>query len=329
MTLDDVWTIAAATMLLVALSAPATAQTTYPSRTIKIVVPVPPGPVLDVLPRMIGERLATRWGQPVIIENRPGGASNIGAEAVAKAEPDGHTLLATPQGPLAISQHMFPKLGFDPAAFVPITVLVTVPVGLVVNPKVPASTFAELIAYAKANPNKLTYGSAGPGSAPHMGIEKLISAAGVRFVHVPYQGLAPAQRDVIAGHIDLMVDALGNSLPHVKDGRLRLLAVTTATRTRELPDIPAASEIVPGFVHEDWFAMVAPPKTPIQIASKLSDAIAETLRRPDLAKQIDDFFMRPVGSSPSETAAFINNESERWRQLIASAGIKAGPNQEK
>ncbi len=217
--------------LLAAAPVAATARSDYPNRTVKIVVPAPPGAILDILPRIIADRLSARWGQSVVIENRPGAAQNLGAEAVAKAEPDGYTLLVTPPGPLVISQYYYPKLGFDPTAFVPVTIMVTVPPLLVVNPKVPVSTFQELIAYAKANPNKMTYGSPGAGSTPQLAMEKLMSAAGIRLVHVPYQGLAPAQRDLLAGHIDVMIDNLGNALPYIKDAKLKLLAVTTEARS--------------------------------------------------------------------------------------------------
>jgi tripartite-type tricarboxylate transporter receptor subunit TctC len=294
----------------------------YPNRALKIVVPVPPGPVLDVVPRILAEKLSAKWGKPVIIENRPGAAQNLGAEVVAKAEPDGYTLLATPPGPLVVSGHVYKKLGFDPGAFVPVSVIVKVLPVLVVNPKVPALSFSEFLTYAKANPNKLTYGSPGVGSTPHLAGEQLMRTAGIQFVHVPYQGMAPAMNDLIAGHIDVMIDNLGNVWPQVNDGKLRLLAVTSAARLTQVPDVPAISEALPGFAHVDWFAIMAPPKTPADIATKLSIAIADTLKLPDVAKRLDDYVVVPVGSSPAEAAAFISRESERWRELIDATGIK-------
>jgi len=294
----------------------------YPNRPVKVVIPVPPGPILDVLPRIVAGKLSLKWGRPVVIENRAGAAQNLGAEVVAEADPDGYTLLATPPGPLVSSQHLFSKLGFDPSAFVPITVLVKVLPVLVVNPKVPAANIQEFIAYAKANPGKITLGSPGVGSTPHLAGLQLMKAADVRFVHVPYQGMAPAMNDLVAGHIDVMIDNLGNVWPHVKEGKLRLLAVTTASRLPQVPNVPAISEMRPGYAHTDWFAFVAPPKTPSEIATKLSLAIAETLKLPDVAKRLDDYVVVPVGSSPAETAAFIKRESERWRQVIEAAAIK-------
>jgi tripartite-type tricarboxylate transporter receptor subunit TctC len=294
----------------------------YPNRTIKIVVPVPPGPLLDVVPRIIAEKLASKWGVSVIIENRPGAAQNLGAEVVAKSEPDGYTLLASPPGPLVVSQHLRSKLGFDPGAFVPVSVMVKLPTVLVVNPKGPASNLQDFLAYARANPGKLTFGSPGTGSTPHLATERLMKAAGVRLVHVPYQGMAPAMNDLIGGHIDMMIDLYGNTSPNIKEGKLKLIAVTTQTRLPEEPDVPTISEAVPGFFHGEWFAIVAPPKTPADIASKLSAAIAETLKLPDVAKRMADFAAVPIGATPDDSAAFMKAESARWRELIDATGLK-------
>lgn len=313
------WVIPA--LLLATSGVPASALEDYPNHTIKIVVPLPPGVFADALPRIIADKLSSRWSQPVVIENRSGFASNLGAEFVAKADPDGYTLLATPQGPLVLSQHIYPKLGFDPTAFVPVSVMAALPYTLVVNPRVQASTLQELVALAKANPDKITFASAGIGSPPHLTAEMLMAAAGVRMVHVPYKGLAPAMTDLLAGHVDVMFDNLANVLPQIKSGTLRALAVGDKGRIPELPDLPAIAETYPGFYSAGWYAAVAPPKTPLAIATKLSAAIAETLKLPDVAKKLADFSARPIGSSPEETAAFLKQESERWRQVIVSAGI--------
>lgn len=298
------------------------AQTAYPTRTIKIVVPIPPGPVADVLPRLLAEKLSARWGKPVIIENRPGAALNLGAEAVAKATPDGYTLLATPPGPLAINQSFFPKLGYDPSVFVPVSIFASLPYVLVVNSKVSVSTLQELIAYAKANPNKLNFASGGTGGGPHLTGEMLSLAASIRTVHVPYPGLGPAMTDLLAGHVDMLVDNLGNVLPRVREGKLKALGVGSETRVAELPDVPAIAEMFPGFRAMAWFAIMAPPKTPPDIAAKISQAVAETLRLPDVAKRFRDLSITPVGSSPAETAAFLKDETERWRKVIVAGGIK-------
>jgi tripartite-type tricarboxylate transporter receptor subunit TctC len=269
---------------------------------------------------MIADKLAARWSEPVVVENRPGGALNIGAEAVAKAEPDGYTLLASPPPPLAINQSLYRNLAFDPNAFVPVTVMAATPNVLVANPGVGFSTVPGLIAFAKANPGKLTYASSGVGSTPHLAMELLKIQAGIEIVHVPYKGLVPT--DLLAGHVDLMFNNLGNTLPHIRSGALKVLAVGSEKRLAVLPDVPAVAEILPGFVSTTWFAVVAPPRSSPAIAAKLSAAIAEILRLPDVGKRLQDLTLTPVGSTPAETAAFIHEERNRWRQVIVSAGIK-------
>jgi tripartite-type tricarboxylate transporter receptor subunit TctC len=314
--------ILVAAALLVPASGAAVAQADYPNRTIKIIVPAPPGPMLDVLPRIVGDKLSARWHQPVVIENRPGFAQNLGAETVWKAEPDGYTLVFTPPGPLVLSQHIYAKLNFDPGTFTPVGVMVTVPPTFIASAKLPVTSFQEFVAYAKANPNKITYGSPGAGSTPQLAVENLQNAAGIRLVHVPYQGLAPALRDLLAGHIDVMIDNLGNILPHLKDGQLKLLAVTTSSRLPEVPDTPAVSEFLPGYVHQDWFAFAAPPKTPPEIAAKVSREIADVMKLPDVRKRIEGFVVRPVGGTPEEMGALMKSDSERWRRVVAASGIK-------
>jgi tripartite-type tricarboxylate transporter receptor subunit TctC len=314
----------AALIAAVGIAASEAMAQTYPSRPIRVIVPLPPGANGDLMPRILGERLSARWGQPVVIENRPGAAQNLGAELAFRAEPDGHTLLATPQGPLVISQSFFPKLNFDPAQFVPVTIMATLPYILVAHPKVPVTSLAAFIDYAKANPGKLNYASPGTGSGPHLTGEMLRLATGIRMTHVPYSGLAPAITDLLAGHTDVMFDNLGNSLPLVQEGKLRGLAVTSAKRTPELPDIPAAAETYPDIQATSWFAIVAPPKTPRAIADKLSQALAEILRMPDVEKRWREMTLTPVGGTPDEIAAFFKVETERWRKVIVTGGIKPG-----
>jgi tripartite-type tricarboxylate transporter receptor subunit TctC len=304
------------------LPAAAVAQTAYPNRAIRIIVPVPPGPTADLLPRIIADRLTARWGQPVIVENRPGATLNLGAEVVAKAAPDGYTLLAAPPPPLAINQSLFPRLGFDPAAFVPVSVMAQAPNVLMVHPKIPAASLPELIAYAKANPGKLTYASSGAGSTPHLSMELLRSLTGIDLVHVPYKGLGPAMTDLLGGHVDLMLDNLGNAVGPVKAGRLKALGVGGATRVEALPDVPAVAEMFPGFLSVTWFAIVAPPQTPREIAAKLSSAIAAIVKRSDVSARFAEQFSTPVAGTPAETEAFIRAERERWHKVIVAAGIK-------
>lgn len=311
-----------AAALIALASASAIAQTEFPRRAVRFVVPVPPGNMLDSMPRIIGEKLSARWNQPVIVENRPGAASNLGTESVFKSDPDGHTLLVSPPGPLVVSQHIYPKLGFDPAAFVPVSTLIRFPFILVVNPKVPVANFAEFLARAKANPGKITFGSPGVSSTPHLAMERFAAAAGIKFVHVPYPGLAPAMRDLLAGHIDAIFDTPGNVLPHVANGGAKAIAVTGTERLVELPGAPPIADTLPGIVHTDWFAVVAPPKTPPAIATTLSQAIADAMKQPDVAKRIAEFRVTAVGGSPAETGALMKREAEQYRTLIAATGIK-------
>jgi tripartite-type tricarboxylate transporter receptor subunit TctC len=311
------WLVAA---LLACAPSLAPAQTAFPSRTIKIVVPAPPGANLDTIPRIIADKLSSQFGHPVIIEHRPGAAQNLGAEVGARSEPDGYTLLATPQGPLVISQHFFAKLGFDPAAFVPVSVIASQPLVLVAHPKFRAGSLKELVTAGKSA--KISFASAGIGSSPHLTGEMLKLAAKIDFVHVPYKGLAPAMTDLLGGHVDIMFDNLTNALPQVRDGKVKALAVASERRIAELPDTPAIAELFPGFYSTSWFAIVAPPKTPSDIARKLSQAIAVTLKMPDVVERYRALASTPVGSSPAETEAFLKKESERWRQVIAAAGIK-------
>ena len=313
-------------VLLVVLSCPvqdaATAQNNYPNRPVKIIVPAPPGGAADVLPRIVSEKLAARWKQPIIIENRPGAALNLGAETVAKAEPDGYTLLATPPGPLAIYQYIYANLRYNPTAFTPVTILASSPFVLVVGPSVKSSDLSQFLALAKANPGKFTFGSTGIGSPPHLSGEMLKVRAGIDLLHVPYKGMVPALTDLLGGRLDMVFVDLGSTLQHVKAGTVRVLGVGSDVRIAELPDVPAISESLPGFTATTWFAVVAPPKTPAGIAAEASKAINEALARPDVAQRFRDFHATPVGGSPAQTATFFRNESQRWREVIAAAGIK-------
>jgi tripartite-type tricarboxylate transporter receptor subunit TctC len=313
--------VIAAAILTIA-PAPALAQADYPNRPIRIVVPLAPGGTADALPRMIGEKLTLRWGQPVIVENKPGGALHLGTEAVARADPDGYTLLLAPQGPLVLSPSLYRKLGYDPAAFVPVSILVRLPYVFVASPKAAVSSIAELISHAKANPDRLNFGTPGTGSAQHLAVEWFKTLAGVRLTHVPYRGTAPAMTDLLAGHTQLMFDNAANVLHLIQDGRLKALATGAPPRMPELPDVPALAETYPAFFASSWFSLVASPKTPPAIAAKLSQAIGEALRLPDVLGRLHKLGATPVGSSPDETAVFLRQETERWRKVIVDAGIK-------
>jgi len=290
----------------------------YPNKPIRIIVPYPAGGSADLLPRIFAEKLSAKWGQPVLVENRPGAGGNIGAEFVYKAEPDGYTL-----GPLVVNQNLYRKLAFDPAKFVPVSVMAVIPNVLLVNPRVPAKSVDELIAYARANPGKLNYGSQGNGTTSHLTAELFKSTAGLSVTHVPYKGSAPAMAALLGGEIDLMFDNLGVTLAHVKSGGLRALAVASEKRVASLPEVPAMSEILPGFTSVAWFGIVAPPKTPAPIAEKLSAAVAEAIRQPDVAKRLAALSAEPVGDTPAGMAAFMKLDGERWKSVIEAAQVKA------
>lgn len=309
--------------LLTGASAVAQDTSAYPARAIRIIVPFPAGGTADLLPRIVGERLTARFGQPVLVENRPGAAGNIGAEAVFKADPDGYTLLSTPPSPLAINQSLYAKLAFDPAAFVPVGVIAAVPNALLAHPKVAAANVQELVAFARANPERLNYASQGSGTTSHLTAELFKSMAGVRLTHVPYKGSAPALTDLLGGQVDLMFDNLGASMQHVRAGKLKVLAVGSPRRVAVLPAVPTVAESgLPGFQAVTWFGVVAPPRTPADIATRLSAAIAEALKHPDVTKRLVDLTAEPVGSSPPEMAGFLKDEIERWRRVIVGAGVK-------
>ena len=294
----------------------------FPNGPLKIVVPVTAGGAPDVVSRLVADKLAAKLGQPVIVENRPGAGERIGAEFVAKAEPDGHTLLVAPPGALVLAPLLYSKLRYDPTAWVPITILTTGHLVLVARPNIPVATLQELVALAKASPGKLSYASPGAGTPPHLTGEMLKAAANIETTHVPYKGLAPALTDLLAGHVDIMFDNLGNSLAHIRDGRLKAIAIASDKRIVELPDVPAISETYPGFRSSSWFGVVAPPKTPARIVEKIFVTIAEILKQPDVEKKLQALSFTPVGNSPSEMAAFLKQERERWSAVVAAAGIK-------
>jgi tripartite-type tricarboxylate transporter receptor subunit TctC len=294
----------------------------YPTRAVRIIVPYPAGGSADVLPRILGDWLSRKWGQPVLIENRAGAGGNVGAEAAARAAPDGYTLLATPPPPLAINQNLYPRLAFDPAAFVPVTILARMPNALLVNPKVAATNVAELIAYARAHPGKLTYASQGNGTTSHLTAELFKLEAGVDLVHVPYRGSAPALNGLVAGDVDLMFDNVGVSLGLVSGGALRLLAVATEHRMPALANVATLAETVPGLVSQTWFAIAAPPKTPPALAARISGDFVAALRQPEVIARLATLSADPVGSDPAATAAFIAEETVRWGKVIKIADIK-------
>ena len=311
-----------AVLLALLLGASALAAQGFPSRPIKIIVPYPAGGITDVLPRILGEFLTRKWGQPIVLDNRPGAAGNIGAEAAFKSDPDGYTLMVSAPSPFTVNQSLYQRLPFEPSQFVPVSLLATIPTGMIVSRKVPADTLAEFIAYARANPGKISVATQGKGTTSHLTSEWFQIAAGVKFVTVPYRGSAPGLQGMLAGDVDLMFDNLGVSLALVKGGQLKLIAVGTAKRMTALPDVPTIAETLPGFASAAWFAVVAPPKTPAPIVARISADIAEAIRQPDIRKRFDDLSADPVGGTPAETASFMREEVERWNNVIKAAKVK-------
>lgn len=306
---------------MVALPAAGVAQD-YPNRTVKIIVPFPAGGTADAMPRVVADWLSRKWGQAVIIENKTGAAGNIGAEVAANSDPDGYTLLSAPPPPLVINQNLYPKLPFDPTQFIPIAVMGRVPNALVVNPtKITAKTVAEVIAMAKANPGKITSATQGNGTTSHLTSEMFQLMAGVKFQHVPYRGSAPALQDLVSGSVDLMFDNLGVSLALVEGGKLKLLAVAAPKRMASLPDVPTIAETLPGYEAVTWFAVVAPPKTPMPIVNKINADINEALRDPAVRKRMDNLSAEVMGGTPQATAAYFRSEIERWNKVIKDAGV--------
>ena len=310
-------------VVLAALIAPsAVSAQHYPSRPVKMIVPVPAGGITDVLARILQEPLTRKWGQPIVIDNRPGAGGNLGTEAAFKSDPDGYTVLFSIPGPFTVNPTLYQKLNFDPSEFVPVALLATIPTALIAGPKVPARTLPEFIAYARANPGKVTVATQGPATTSHLTSEWFQQVADVKFVTVPYRGSAPALQGMLAGDVDVMFDNLGVSLALVRDGRLKVLAVATEKRLASVPDAAAIAETLPGFVSATWVGAFLPPKTPKQIADKLTADFTEAVREPQVAQRFRDHASEPAGLAPEATAAFVRNEAERWKKVIQTAGIK-------
>lgn len=307
---------------LLAVPGSAVAQSWPQGRSLKLVVPFPPGGATDVLGRLMADKLGQLWGNTIIIENKAGAGGNIGTDQAVRAEPTGDTLLIVSVG-LATNQFLYNKLTYDPVAdLAPITMVAMVPNLLVVGNHLPVKSVSELVAYAKANPGKLTYSSSGVGTSIHLSGELFQKLAGVKMVHVPYRGSSQATQDLIGGRIDLMFDNAPQILPHIRAGSVRGLGITTARRSPSAPEFAPIADTVPGFDVSSWFALFAPAKTPAAVIAKVQADAKLALADPAVREKMAALAAEPVGNSPAELAAFLKGEMDKWGQLIKEIGIK-------
>jgi tripartite-type tricarboxylate transporter receptor subunit TctC len=300
------------------------AASAYPTRPVTLVLGFAPGGPSDVMARIFGKKLEQVLGQPIVIENRTGAGGNIAGEMVARAAPDGYTLLLANSGILAANAQLYKRTGFDAEKdFTPITRVGAQANVLIINPSIPANTLQEFIDYARANPGKLSYASGGHGSSPHLAAELLKAEAKVNIVHVPYKGTGPALQDIIAGHVQMMFSSVSPAKPHIEGGKVRALAVSTLSRTALLPDVGSVNELaIPDFEAVAWHAVVGPAKLPKDVLAKLHGALMETLKDPATAKQLTNLGLDILPTTPEELAAYIKAEIPKWAKIIQASGAK-------
>jgi tripartite-type tricarboxylate transporter receptor subunit TctC len=294
----------------------------WPHKTVRIIVPFPAGGSNDTLCRIVADKLSGSWKQPVIVDNKPGAGGNIGAEVAFNAAPDGYTLLCSPPGPLSINHNLYKSLTYDWSKFVPITVLALSPNVITARKDLPADTAQEFIAWAKANPGKVTYASQGNGSTSHLSAQMLATQAGIEMVHVPYKGEGPALVDITAGRVDIFVGNISAALRFAKSGQVKFLGLAARSRSPVAPDVPDAAEIgLPDLIASAWFAIVAPPGTPDTVAQKINQDTAAALTLGDVRGKFIEQGAEPVGGTTAATALFIKDEEARWRAVIKAANV--------
>jgi len=315
-----------AILVLALLSWPAAApaQDAYPSKPVRLILPFPPGGGTDILGRLVAERLATRLGQPVVTDNRGGAGGNLGAEAAARAAPDGYTLLFAATT-LAISPSLYAKLNYDPFKdLAPVSLIATVPNVMITHPSVPVRTLQEFIALAKAKPGEMNFGSGGNGTSNHLGGELFNMVAGVKLVHVPYKGVNLAMNDAMAGNVQLVLIGITAAAPQIKAGRLRALAVLAPQRSAALPGVPTAAEAgLPELDVTTWYGLLAPAGTPRPVIARLNAEIARIMHAPDLQERLASMAAEPRTSTPEEFGAYIRQEAARWGEVVRKAGLRA------
>ena len=296
----------------------------FPSKPVKIIVPSTPGDGSDILARSIAQKLTERWGQSVIVENRPGAGGVVGTEVAAKSTADGYTVIMGNAGSHAINQALYPKLSYDVVRdFAPITLVASAPNVFVVNPSVPAKTVAEFIAIAKKEPGKYSFASGGNGSSAHLNGEMLKSFAGIEMTHVPYKGSSPAITDVIAGQVQLMIGNLPPILPFIKSGKVRALGITTTTRFAATPDVPPISDTVNGYESLAWFGLFAPAATPKDILTKWHADVVAVLALPEIRERVAQLGFEVVGNTPEAYAALVRSDIAKWQKVVKASGAKA------
>ena len=311
-------------VVMVSLAPVVMGQQAYPNKPVRIIVPYPPGGTADIVGRTIAEKLGVIWGQPVIVENRAGAGGTIGVDAVAKAAPDGYTMVLGVTGPLTIAPGINAQLAYDPLRdLVPITLVAAVPSLIAIHPSVPARDLKELIALAKSQPGKLTFASAGTGTSVHIAGELLKSMADVDILHVPYKGGVPALNDLMGGQVSMIIENMPQLLPQVRAGKIRALAVTTLQRSPALSELPAVAEVLPGYEATTWFGLLAPAKTPQHIVRKVQIDIAKISLLPDVKERFTGLGADVIASTPEAFAMHIRSELVRFSKVIKDANIKA------
>lgn len=301
----------------------AQAQAKWPDKTIRLVVPFPAGGTTDIVGRIAAQELHEGLGVSVIVDNRAGAGGNIGSDIVAKAAPDGYTLLLGTVGTHAINESLYSKLSFSPRKdFAPVTLIATVPNVLVVHPSVKANNVQEFIDLLKANPGKTNYGSAGNGTSIHLSGELFKSMTGTEMTHIPYKGSSPAVADLLGGQVQAMFDNLPSAISHIRSGKLRALAVTSAKRSESLPDVPSIGETVKGFDAGSWFGLLAPAGTPPEIVQRLQTTLVEALKKPEVREKLAQQGAVPVGNTPAEFTTFIESETAKWGKVVKDSGAR-------
>ncbi|MGE0797482.1 MAG: tripartite tricarboxylate transporter substrate binding protein [Lautropia sp.] len=308
--------------IAVVTASAATAFAAFPERPVKIVVPFPAGGAADLLARRMAAKMGETWGQPVIVDNKPGAAAALGAEFVARSNPDGYTLLLGTSSSHSVGP-AFRRLSYDPIRdFEPVTQVTISPLAIALHPAVPANSVRELIDYARANPGRLSYASWGNGSASHLAAELFKSMARIDIVHVPYKGSPPALADLMAAQVQLTFDNLSSVLPHVRSGKLKLVAVTTEKRAVQVPDTPTVGESLPGFAAVGWFGLFAPAGTPREIAARVNVAAVRALQAPEVGKAISEMGMEVVADSAQRFGETVRTELEQWSKVVKDSGAR-------